>query len=102
MVAAAALFFGMREVNHIPSTDSAAPAGTRPSSQVRQESVYRRFSAREITGAHKAYAFSAEIPSGWQVEAVGPTEAINLYDPQASGSTNLEKSQIFITSAWIS
>lgn len=49
-----------------------------------------------IPGAAFDYNFSGTIPREYKVEAVGASEAINIYDPHASGSTNLEKSQIFI------
>jgi len=52
--------------------------------------------AQDISGAAGVFTFSAEVPSHWQAQAVAATEAINLYDPNASGATNLEKSQIFI------
>lgn len=42
------------------------------------------------------FIFSADIPSAWQVEAVDPTQALNFYDPKASGSGSLNKSQIFM------
>lgn len=42
------------------------------------------------------FTFSAEIPSGWKVEAVPEIEAINIYNPNASNNNNLEKSQIFV------
>lgn len=52
--------------------------------------------AQDISGAAAVFTFSAEMPSRWQAEAVAAAEAINLYDSDASGSTHLEKSQIFI------
>ncbi len=64
----------------LPST----PAGT------------RLLKAKDIPGVAAPFTFSVTIPTTWQAEAVPAIEAINIYDPQASGVTNLEKSQIFI------
>lgn len=48
------------------------------------------------TSFHPSFRFDATLPSGWQVEYVPGTQALNLYNPHASGATDLEKSQIFI------
>lgn len=56
----------------------------------------RSVSATDIPGADPAFSFSAEIPSAWQVEAVAATQAINVYDPSLSASSNLERSRVFI------
>lgn len=58
--------------------------------------VNRLVSTSDVPGADPAFAFSAEIPSAWQVEAVAATQAINVYDPSLSASSNLERSRIFI------
>lgn len=49
-----------------------------------------------IEGAVEEFTFTASIPTSWEVESVGPTEALNFYDPAAQGETTLDKSQIFI------
>lgn len=49
-----------------------------------------------IPGADDVYNFSAEMPKGWEVEAIAGSEAINFYNPADTGNTNLDKSQIFI------
>lgn len=54
------------------------------------------FSTQDIPGAHKNFQFTADIPTAWQAEAVSTTQAIALFDPNASGNSNLEKSKIFI------
>ncbi len=59
-------------------------------------SDYQQITTSDIAGAASQYDFSAEIPTAWQAEAVPAIEAINLYDPAATGDSNLQKSQIFI------
>jgi len=49
-----------------------------------------------VAGTHAAYDFTVTIPKDWQVEVVPGIEAVNIYDPKASGVSNLEKSQIFL------
>ncbi len=44
----------------------------------------------------QTYKFSGHISNDWQVEYVSANDSINIYDPKASGETNLDKSQIFI------
>lgn len=55
------------------------------------------FSAEDVPGRAPAFTFSANIPTGWQVEAVPQIEALNIYAPSATGTANLEKSQVFIS-----
>lgn len=50
----------------------------------------------DFSNINNIYRFSGEIKDGWQIQFVPQTEAINIYDPGAQGSSNLEKSQIFI------
>lgn len=71
-------------------TETSKPAGEAP------PVVTQTIRAEEIPNAHAAYQFRATIPAEWRVEAVAETDALNIYDPAASGETNLEKSQIFI------
>lgn len=52
--------------------------------------------ARDIDGVVDEFEFQAEVPRDWQVEAVKGTEAINIFNANATGDNNLEKSQIFI------
>ena len=54
------------------------------------------FSARDIPGVSANYNFTFVMPEGWEVEYVREVDAINFYDPQASGDDNLEKSRIFM------
>lgn len=43
------------------------------------------------------FLFSAELPSNLQVEYVPNLRALNIYNPFADASNNLEKSQIYIS-----
>ena len=56
----------------------------------------RQIHAEEIEGAGSVYHFTVTIPNTWQAESVAGSQAINLYDPEATGDTNLDKSQVFI------
>lgn len=75
--------------------ETAADRGAEAKSQ-EQISSYRRFRSREASAVSPAFDFSAEIPIGWEVEAVPAIEALNIYDPTAQGATHLEQSKIFI------
>lgn len=46
--------------------------------------------------ADQMYRFSAEVPSGWEVEHVPAIQSINIFDPSDVHETNRDKSQIFI------
>jgi len=71
------------------------PATTqRPTTQPTEQ--FKSVKAAEIAGAATTFSFSAEVPNGWEAEAVSATQAINFYDPNSSGANNLEKSQIFV------
>lgn len=52
--------------------------------------------AREITMLPAYTSLSFNIPSEWEVSYVPAVEAINIFDPKAAETGNLEKSQIFI------
>ncbi len=59
-------------------------------------SVYQRINTADLEGLVGPFAFSVEVPLGWQVEVVPAIEALNFYLPDAQGSSNLDKSQIFV------
>ncbi len=50
----------------------------------------------DFSKINPTYRFSAEVPSGWRVEYIRETDAINIYDPKRQGASNLERSEIFI------
>ncbi len=56
----------------------------------------RQLKSEEIANVHRDYVFSATVPTDWRGEAVTAIDAINLYDPGATGGNNLERSQVFI------
>ncbi len=60
------------------------------------EVEYKTIRTSELTRVPEQYNYSAEIPKNWEVEIIKEAEAINIYDPDAVGANNLEKSQIFI------
>lgn len=55
-----------------------------------------RLYAQSIAGVRSDNQFSLEIPDAWQAEWVPEVEAVNIYDPAATGATTLDQSQIFI------
>lgn len=80
-----------------PKVNQPAPQTTGQTAEPSQpKSQTKPLEAQRISGSHADYVFSGEIPTSWQAEAVGAIEAINLFDPQAVGESNIEKSQIFI------
>lgn len=81
-------------VTPAPATQDAR--GTQEMSAPNVSAQKKSIRAAAIAGAADQYKFSAQIPSAWEVEAIAAIEAINIYNPKASGSNNLEKSQIFI------
>ena len=56
----------------------------------------KTLTASTITGTAPEFQFSGDIPASWVAEAIPAIEAINIFDPQAPGGANIEKSQIFI------
>jgi hypothetical protein len=50
----------------------------------------------QFSTLNSIYQFSGKISQGWMVEYIPEIESINIYDPQKSGTTNLDKSLIFI------
>jgi murein DD-endopeptidase MepM/ murein hydrolase activator NlpD len=57
---------------------------------------YQTIKASDIANVPSKYNYSIEVPESWQAEVVKEIEAVNLYDPHAEGTNNLEKSQVFI------
>ena len=54
------------------------------------------FSTADLPDRDPKLNFSASVPAGWVAEYVSGSQAINLYNPIAAGSTTLERSQIFV------
>jgi len=78
----------------VPSPPSATIIPLSPTSTV--SSSTKQVSTSEIPNIDSHYDFTLTIPSAWQVEAVPGSQALNIYDPAAAGSSTLDKSQIFI------
>lgn len=76
-----------------PTAPAAASAVTQPAVDTRDTRVV---DLRSLPGAHVAFAVRLTIPAPWEVEVVPEIEAINLYDPAASGATARQQSQIFL------
>ncbi len=57
---------------------------------------YVRFLTEDVENVHKSFTFSAELPSGWAVEAIPEIESLNIFDTSKEGDSNIEKSQIFV------
>src|SRR5262245_56895164 len=64
--------------------------------EIKKEQTYKTLKTQGITGISGNFQFTSEIPDSWQVEAIPTIDAINIFDPNATGTNNLEKSQIFI------
>lgn len=60
------------------------------------EATTKIFNVNELAELDSNFNFSVEIPAQWEVENVAEIQALNFYDPAASGDTNLDKSQIFV------
>lgn len=56
----------------------------------------RFFYSSEVEKVDSHFDFRAEIPVNWQVEAIREIQALHFYDPDASGDSTLEQSQIFV------
>ncbi len=102
-VLAVAVFLVFRQgpTKQTPSPQGAQTEQKQPSDQRQEPSdqapgQVKAIKVQDIPGAASVFTFSVQVPSNWQAEAVAATEAINFYDPNASGATNLEKSQVFI------
>ena len=50
----------------------------------------------DFASLNSIYQFSANLPEGLEVEYVSANKSINIFDPNAEGESNLEKSQLFI------
>lgn len=61
-----------------------------------QERALQIIRASDIPGISPAFTFRASVPAGWQAEAVTGSTSVSFYDPEAAGSTVLDKSQIFM------
>lgn len=59
--------------------------------------VNTEFSTDDLPDRDPKFSFTSAIPKTWVVEYVAGSKAINIYDPYAAGTTNLDQSRIFIT-----
>lgn len=98
-----------RSLDRFVNTESTSQASATPSNLVvvtpespvapaptSQTATIKIIKAAAIAGAASQYQWQSTVPSTWSAESVASIEAINLYDPTAEGTNNLEKSQIFI------
>lgn len=95
LLAALAVVFGVfskKPAPEIVRIDSTPSPTVQPSTAPTSKTIQ----AQDIKNADPAFTFTANIPTKWQVEAVPAIQALNVYDPIAAGTSNLEKSQIFI------
>lgn len=77
--------------NASPSDAQSAPSNTND-----EPAATKSFSTADLPNRDPAFDFSASIPPEWAVEYVAGSQAVNLYDPNAAGEGNLQKSKIFI------
>lgn len=79
-------------VESVPSSATA-----RPASESTKTTGLKKFSTSDLGDSLVGpYDFDLSMPLGWRAESISAVEAISLYDPQAAGESDLEKSQIFI------
>lgn len=92
------LVFGRKKPEQTQTQTATQPQTqtTEKTTQPTTAPTTKTLKAAEIKNAHSDFKFSGTIPAGWQAEAVTAIDSINLYDPEVSGESNLEKSQIFI------
>jgi murein DD-endopeptidase MepM/ murein hydrolase activator NlpD len=57
-----------------------------------------RFATKNNELNQSTYDFSVEVPTSWKVSYIEQTDALNFFDPNGNGDTNLERSQIFVRS----
>lgn len=103
---AAGIFFALRprQAGESPGSDQGTPLTNlsnqeptrQPAATTAPAAAGTTFAAQDVAGSDPVFQFSAIVPAGWQVEAVAASQALNLYDPTATGATNLEKSKIFV------
>lgn len=55
------------------------------------------FSTADLPDRDPVFSFNVSIPKTWRAEYVPAAKAINLYDSQVGGNSNLDRSMIFIT-----
>lgn len=79
-------------VSEVVTTDAIAV----PPLEEKPVATTKIFNVSELAELDAHFNFSVEIPAQWEVEPVAEIQAINFYDPAASGDTNLDKSQIFV------
>ncbi len=79
-----------------PSASIVPTVEVSPTSSTSPGITYKTIKASDIAAVPSQFNYRAEVPSSWQVEIVKEAETINIYDPAASGDSNLDKSQIFI------
>lgn len=72
-----------------------AQQGTPPTS-VAKDTQLETVDTKTIASAAKVFDFCVTVPENWQTEAVPQIESLNFYDPAAEGSTNLDRSQVFV------
>jgi murein DD-endopeptidase MepM/ murein hydrolase activator NlpD len=60
------------------------------------QDLWKRIAIQSIKDIYPIYTFSVNIPEYWEIEAIPEIEAINFYDPELEGESNLDKSQLFV------
>lgn len=81
-------------LSRIPSPEVSAVVSPTPTAS---PSVIR-YATKDSGLNQTTYDFSASVPSTWKVSYIDQTDALNFFDPNAEGETNLEQSQIFVRS----
>lgn len=61
-----------------------------------EKPAIKAFFSGDLANVDPNFNFSANLAQNWEVEYISGSQSINIYDPDAPGSSNLEKSQIFI------
>lgn len=67
-----------------------------PSEPSESADVTSDWQSADLQNVSELYRLSLSLPPEWRAEYVPAIESINVYDPQAAGASNLEKSRLFI------
>lgn len=80
-----------------PTTNTAKVNVNQPTSNANTSTNTTTFSTVDLPDRDPRFSFSTHLPSGWVAEYVPGSRAIIFLDPQAGGTSNLEKTRVFVT-----
>ena len=65
--------------------------------QIKEGTTSNTTKSVDFSTTNSEFLFSAEIPNSFQVEYLPNVRAINIYNPNATGASNLDKSQLYLS-----